>query len=83
MRLISLILVMFSTTAIAQVPFDMMPGNFVKQGDVIWSCLPQPRSILVCAPIPIDQFCQMEKEAFDKGILACIKPMMAKDQELG
>lgn len=67
----------------AQVPFDMMPGNFVNQDNIIWSCLPQIGKILVCAPIPISKFCQVEKEAFDNGRLECVKPLMAKEQEIG
>ena len=81
MRLISLILLIVITNVNAQVPFDMIPGNFVRQGKVIWSCLPAMRSILVCDPIPIDKFCQVEKKAFDKGILACVRPMMADDKQ--
>lgn len=78
-----LLIALLSTTVTAQVPFDMMPGTFVKQDNEIWSCLPQVSSILVCARIPISQFCQVEKEAFDKGRLACIEPMMANEQEIG
>ncbi len=74
-----ILILIFSQVAVAQVPFDMIPGNFVRQGKIIWSCLPAVGSVLVCAPIDINKFCQIEKREFDKGILSCVKPLMAED----
>ena len=82
MRWISLILIILSFTASAQ-QFDTMPGTFARQGNVIWACLPVIK-ILVCAPINIDNFCQMDRPDYDRGVLSCSRPMMAEDkQEVG
>ena len=77
-----LLIALLSTIATAQPPFDTMPGTFVRQGEVIWACLPVVR-ILVCAPISVSHFCQMDRPDYDKGILNCVKPMMAEDKGLG
>lgn len=77
MRLISLILIMFSMNVGAQA-FDTMPGTFVRQGKIIWTCLPLPR-VLVCAPVSVKMFCQMDRSDYDRGILSCARPMMAED----
>ncbi len=70
---------MIFAPAIAQESFDTMPGTFARQGDVIWACLPVIR-ILVCAPIHIDKFCQMDRPDYERGVLSCARPMMAEDE---
>ena len=67
-----------AAAATAPQVFDAIPGTLIKQGRIVWSCLPEMGPTLVCAPIPIDAFCQIERREFDKGILACVKPLMAE-----
>ena len=75
------VLLITTTTVTAQVGFDMIPGNFVRQGNIIWSCLVVPRIAPVCAPINIKQFCQIDKRKFEQGILSCVRPLMAEENQ--
>jgi len=62
-----------------ELTLEVVPGAIVLEGEYAWMCFPPTSAGVMCVKVHSSKFCPTE--ALPPGILKCIVPMMADDEQ--